>query len=264
MRMLLSRRPRIAACLLFGVGCAPVSQAQDNLHGDVGIALASHPVYPGSDSHRQHLIPMLRLQLPTPYAYLGNRYGGEPLQLGFSPWHTDHWVAGIDLAYQAVKPRDSSDDERLRGMPDIDRTLLGGAFVAYTYRRYTVHLRADSDLQDRHQGTILTLAVERQIPINPHLGLAIGPQLVWGNRQHMTTFFGLDRSNAPTSTLAEYQPAAGFQERSFNLSAHYVTDTHWILGAGIRIAQLMGDAKDSPLVEKDTQLGLPAFAAYQF
>lgn len=264
MRIRLSRRPVVAACLLFGASFAPMSRAQDSLHGDVGVAVVSHPLYPGSDGHRQHLVPMLRLQLPTPYAYLGNRYGGEPLQLGFTPLHTDHWVAGFDLAYQVVKPRDSSDDEHLRGIPDIDRTLLGGAFVAYHYRRYAFSLRADSDLQDRHQGTTLTLAVQRQIPINPHFGLTIGPQLVWGNRQHMTTFFGIDRNRAPSTPLADYQPAAGFQERSFNLGAHYLTDTHWVFGAGVRIAQLMGNAKDSPLVEKDTQLGFTAFAAYHF
>lgn len=257
-------RRRIVASLLLCVGASFGLHAQDILHGDVGVAVTSHPLYPGSDQRKQQALPVLRLELPTPYVYIGNRYGGAPLQIGATPLHTAHWVAGAGVAYQVAKPRNSADASDLQGIPDIDRTALGSAFVAWSYKRYTINLRSDSDLGSRQQGTTITLALRRHLAITPRFGLTMGPQLVWGNRQHMSTFFGIEQARSPGSTLPDYRPAAGFQQRSFNLDAHYRMPSHWIVGAGVSVGQMMGPAKDSPLVEKNTQLGVTAFAAYHF
>lgn len=255
---------RVALGLFSFAAAAPVAMAQDAIHGELGLGVISTPEYPGSDHHRTTAVPVVRLELPTPYAYVGNRYGGTPLQLGLTPLNTEHWVVGAHVSYQSVMPRDVSDDHRLRGLSDIDRSALGGFLFAWHGGGRMVSLRSDTDLSGHGQGTILTLAAQQHIPLGDHWTLSVGPRLVWGNRQHMTTFFGVDPAATPDTTLARYRPAAGFQERSFNIGAQYVSDAKWVYGASVSVGHLMDNASGSPVVRDSSQVSVAAYTAFRF
>lgn len=259
-------RARHAAGALLGCAAfAPAAFAQDTAHGDIGIGVVSRPEYIGSDRRQANAVPVLRVDLPTPYAYLGNRYGGNSLQFGFTPLNTGRWVGGISLSYQNIAPRKTSDDDYLRGLQDIDRSVLGGFLLGYRFRPGgLVSLRSDTDLSGHGQGTTLTLAAQQVFPLSDRLAIVAGPRVVWGNRQHNTTYFGVDTAKTPQTALPGYRAPAGFQEYSLNLGLRYATEGDWVLGGGISAGTLMANVKDSPVVQKESQVTVSLYAGWHF
>lgn len=259
-------RARHAAGALLGcVAFAQAAFAQDTAHGDIGIGVISRPEYIGSDKRRTNAVPVLRVDLPTPYAYLGNRYGGNPLQLGFTPLNTGNWVGGISVSYQNIAPRKASDDDYLHGLQDIDRSVLGGFLLGYRFRPGgLVSLRSDTDLSGRGQGTTLTLAAQQAFPLSDRFSIVAGPRVVWGNRQHNTTYFGVDTAKTPETALPGYRAPAGFQEYSLNVGVRYATEGDWVLGGVISAGTLMANVKDSPVVQKESQVTVSLYAGWHF
>jgi Outer membrane protein V len=265
MRPLRFRARHAAGALLGCAVLAPAAFAQDTAHGDLGVGVVSRPEYIGSDKQRTTLVPVVRVELPTRYAYLGSRYGGNPLQLGFTPLNTGKWIAGVTVSYQNIAPRKVSDDDYLRGLQDIDRSVLGGVLLGYRFRPGgLVTLRSDSDLSGHGQGTTITLAAQQVFPLNEHVAIVAGPRVVWGNRQHNTTYFGVDTAKAPQTTLPGYHAPAGFQEYSLNVGVRYATDGDWVLGGGISAGKLMANAKDSPVVQEHSQVTASLYAGWHF
>lgn len=269
MRPYLIHARRAAAALL---GCAmltPAAFAQDadqgSAHGDIGIGVVSRPAFVGSDERRSNVVPVVRVDLPTRYAFVGSRYGGNPLQLGFTPLNTDQWVGGMTVSYQNVIPREVSDDKRLQGLNDIDRSALGGFLLGYRFRPGgIVSLRSDTDLSGNGQGTTITLGAQQAFPINDHFTIVAGPRVVWGNRQHNTTYFGVDPTKTPGTSLPAYHAPAGFQEFSMNVGVRYATEGDWVIGGGLSAGRLMGNVKDSPIVAKESQVSVSAYVGWHF
>ncbi|UPG89559.1 MipA/OmpV family protein [Luteibacter aegosomaticola] len=259
-------RARHAAGALLGCAViAPAAFAQDTAHGDLGVGVVSRPEYIGSNRQRTNLVPVLRVELPTSYAYLGNRYGGNPLQLGFTPLNTGKWIAGVSVSYQNIAPRKTSDGDYLHGLKDIDRSVLGGFLLGYRFRPGgLLSLRSDTDLSGHGQGTTITLAAQQAFPINDHFAIVTGPRIVWGNRQHNTTYFGVDTAKTPETMLPGYHAPAGFQEYSLNIGVRYATEGDWVIGGGISAGKLLANVKDSPVVKETSQVTASVYAGWHF
>lgn len=240
--------------------------AQDKVHGDIGAGIADVPYYLGSDQSHLHVVPVLSVGLTTPHFYLGNRYGGLPLQAGMTPLHTEHWVAGLDVSYQTIEPRsnDSSANDYPEGLSGIARTALIGAFLQYHHGGFSASLRSQSDILGHGQGRTLSLDARETIPLNDRLSLGIGPQWVWGNSQHMNTFFGIDTAESAATGLHVYTPGSGSQEIELLANMRYLLTPTWVLGGGLSVGRLSGVAADSPIVIDRMQRRWTFFMAYRF
>jgi len=254
----------LSTSLCLALAAPAIAQAQDAVHGDVGAQIVGVPDYLGSNQTRTHIAPVLNIDFSSPLFYAGNRYGGLPLQLGVTPLHSTHWAFGADIEYQTIMPRSDTTNAYPIGIPEISRTALGGVFAQYRYDGFSAGVRTESDLLGNKQGTTVTVNARQAFPLNDQLTFALGPQFVWGNREHMETFFGIDTQASMQSQLPAYTPGSGAEEISLLLDLRYLLTPSWVLGSGVSIGRLSGPAANSPLVADRTQVRWSLLAAYKF
>jgi outer membrane protein len=63
-----------------------------------------------------------------------------------------HWRVGLGIGGDLEKPRKESDAERLRGLGDIDGTVLGAVFASYSDGWFTARGNVVGDIGGKHQG----------------------------------------------------------------------------------------------------------------
>lgn len=253
--------PAIGLLLL----ACPLIAAHAAGHADsqVGIGLSSMPVFAGSSDARLRVVPLVNIDLAWPAYYIGGRYGGGPLQVGARTMQ-GAWTFGAGISYAALAPRDASPENRLHGLPGIDRTAWAGAFVAYDHRLLHAWLRWDHDVLGKGQGGTLTLDIRQAIPLGERFALSLGPRVVWGDQAHLQTSFGISPSTASATGLPAHETSAGLQESSFGIGLRFQATPSWVLGAELRAARLSAALDDSPVVETRSQSMGTVFALYRF
>lgn len=258
-------RVLLSGLALLRFATAPaIASAQESLKGYIGAGVTDAPYYMGSDQSRLHVVPVIDLRWKTPFFYAGNQYGGPPLQAGTTPLHTEHWVIGANVAYQTIEPRNDTASDYPTGIPTIQRTALGGVFAQFRYQGFSARIRTESDLLGNGQGSTVTLDMRQSFPLSERLSFDVGPRWVWGNREHMETFFGVNSAEAIDSHLHAYAPGSGSEEIALLFSTRYLLTQRWLLGGRVSIGRLNGTVSNSPLVLDRTQTRWTLFTAYRF
>ena len=237
------------------------SDDDHKMHGLIGLGAASIPDAPGSDDQRTIPLPVLSLRFSGSAFYVGNPFGGSPLQAG-AAWKTDGgWRFGAGFSTQANEPREADNRQREAGVEDIERGSAALVFAQWNYEQVSATLTGAKALGDSEQGMIATLRLERVITLNPRLRITFGPSATWADDENMRTYFGVPLGS---TELAQYEPSGGLQEIAMQAGISYAVSHKWILGAGLRIARLQSEARASPLVEDETQRSMSAFLARRF
>lgn len=250
----MSRYPAIAVntVLLLLLPALPSVCAAEDLDGRVGVGVAEMPAFPGSDSSHARVFPVADLDLHDPHFYIGGRYGGGALQAGVRT-EQRYWTLGAGVSYATLAPREASPDAELQGLPQIDRTAWAGAFVAYDRHGFHAGLRWDSDVLGHGQGDTVTLDIRQSMPLSARIVLSLGPRVVWGDDEHMRTYFGITPQTAAATGLAVYTASSGMQEYSFGVGLRFQASPSWMLGAEMRAARLSSGLEGSPVLETRNQ-----------
>jgi MipA family protein len=211
-----------------------------------GAGVASRPEFPGSDSSEVMVLPALD------FAY-GERWFLNQDGLGAHLFRDDAWTLSLSAAAD-LSHRDESDSVHLRGLGDVDRTAV--ALLKSRHRSGGVHvaLGIATDLADEGHGTFADLTAHGRAQVTPRLTLNYGVGGRWINDEHARTFFG-----SPT-----YVAEAGVSELRVFAQGTYAISSQWIVSAGASLAQLQGDAADSPIVEDERYLMFDAALLYRF
>jgi outer membrane protein len=220
------------------------------------------PEYPGSDDQRTRFVPVFSAtygrffigtdpDIPAPGGIGVDLYRDRGLRLGVA-------------AYSDLTEREESDDERLRGLGDVDRDLRVGVFASYSFSRYVLRASIGSDVSDNDQGTLVRLDALARFHPSERLTLTAGPGLTWADSEYTRTFFGVDAGQSARSGLPQYEAKSGINSARFALGANYRIDPSWTLGAFFVFARLHGDATDSPITQDKSQNVAGAFAVYRF
>jgi MipA family protein len=230
----------------------------------LGAGVMQLPEYPGSDEGRTQALPLVSVRYKR--FFLGGAPGsGSPGGLGAYLYESDRWSLGAVIAPDGIDPREESDDERLRGLGDIDASVRAGLFTSY---RITSWLRlgasALTDVGDKQQGTIANLDAEFTYRPFPKLLLSGGPGISWTDEEYMQTYFGITGEQAARSAFSPYTPAGGVSTVRLSFGAQYLLGSNWFLGARVTAAQLQGDAADSPIVVEKNQNLYALFFGYRF
>lgn len=151
--------------------------------------------------------------------------------------------------------RDEDDGRRLAGLGDIDGGLVAGGYAAYRLLGpASAFLAYQHQLTGDDTGGLLRFGVESKAQVHPALTLTATVGSTWASEDYMRAFFGVTPPQAALSGLAAYAPAAGIKDVSLALGADIALDRRWTLRLTGRYTQLLGDAADSPIVERDGQL----------
>lgn len=237
--------------------------ADDGWRYSLGVGVFATPKFQGASATRFQPAPLVSVGY-------GRFFAGSvadanvPLGLGAYLYRDNHFRLGVALSYDLVKPRKESDDDHLRGLPDIDSTAHATLFASYNLDWLSVVGAVSQDIAGKHEGTAASLDLLGKYSPVSQLTLTAGPGVTWGSSQYNQTFFGVSAEDSARSSLPSYSLGSGIAAVRLTAGASYALNKHWNLGARVVASRLPGAIGNSPIVEKKTQMTYGAFANYVF
>ena len=262
---ILQRVPVPVLCLPFIAIDAPAARAEtlaDEWHLRLGAAIARVPRYAGSGAQKTRLVPIVSASRGR--FFIGPVPGGGPLGVGATLYANSGLHLGTAASADIGKLRKESNDVRLAGLGDIERTQRAHLFASYAFARYTLRAGVAADIGGKKLGTLATLEAEALFHPAERWSLVAGPSLSWVNQRNMQTVYGVDAEQSARSGRTRYEPGAGVSLIRLTTTLSYRLDEQWSLGTRLSLGRLQGDAAASPLAEQRSQNSAALFASYRF
>jgi MipA family protein len=209
----------------------------------VGGGVAFGPEYEGSGDLQAGPIPSLNV------IYDGRYFIGLE-GAGVNVWQSDTFNFSVSTNY--VAGRNEKDGKRLAlDETDAGASLkLAGSYTAFEFLSVSAGVTRDFGAGD---GLQAEFGLSAGIPLSEKLTLLTSVSTVWADQNYIRTNFGVSRAGALRSGLAEYEPDAGFKRIDLTVGASYQFNENWVLSGGAGYGWLLGDAAQSPIVEKREQ-----------
>lgn len=251
----------------------------------VGLGVQSAPRYEGAEQHRTRAVPVVQVEWSNGVFISGMSAGmhlsGQPTMeygplLTVQPGRTDRGVGNnaIDPGVPsgsygwggptvALAARHSN---RLSGMDTIGtRLLAGGFFNYYLSPQWRLTSSALWGGGRDHHGAIADLGVQRlALDIAPHHALSVLAGVSFVNRDYNQSFFGVTVPEAVHSGNRVYSAGGGLKDAHLGVRWNWTLSPSWMLTSNLQAERLLGSAKDSPLVERPTNVSASAALAYRF
>ncbi|QAX28744.1 MipA/OmpV family protein [Leisingera sp. NJS204] len=246
-----------AATALLG---APALAGEKNLTGVIGLGTSYGPEFSGSDESSASAFPIISLEW-------GERYFFDDRGLGFYALRNQGGSglsAGLAIGYD-FDERIASDDSRLTGLRDVEAGAMLTAFLEYDLGFADFGLALNRGLESAgHEGTRATMSLEFNGQVNSRLSLSAAPYLVWADSSYSQAFYGVSPSEAAASTFAGFAAGSGFERVGVELQATYALNDRTGIFLGLNHAELVGDAKDSPVTFDSGQTAISTGIYFRF
>lgn len=247
----------------------------------VGLGVASGPRYQGAQESERTALPVLQVQWSNGAFISGMRAGihlSRAPQVEFGPLlelqprrdatGEGDAIAGVgEVRINLVAmPMAAFSDNRLAGMPAIERRVQGGGFLNYYLTpawRFTGSLLYGAG--NARNGTKLELGVQRlALEFGAHHRVALDAGVTVADRRYNTAFFGVSEMDSFTSGNAVFDAAGGLKDLRLGARWHWAWSPSWMLTSSVQATRLLGSARLSPLVERPTNLTVSTAIAYRF
>lgn len=212
--------------------------------GRVGLAAIGGYEYQGSDETRTLVLPTLDYTWANGWFAGVNGVGRQ-------------WSAGENLQYGLKLGYDMGREEgrstALRGLGNVDASAEVGGFARYALGSgfaAKTSVRAGSGVDNK--GALWDVGLEYGQPLGASWRLGSELTATYANADYLQSYFGVTAKQAQASGYAVYTPSAGLRDVSARVSLTYLISPQWSLTGGLRHTQLMGDAKDAPMVRKSS------------
>lgn len=219
----------------------------------VGAGAIYGPKFEGSKDYKVMPVPFISATFND---YLRISPGG----LFIDAYKTENFTASVKGGYDFG--RDESDSPHLRGLGDIDGGGVLGGVIAY--RMGPVELTAEID---KTFGGSDGLTGKLGAEVSHFAGQFIfsaGASATWADKKHMKSYFGVTSEQSARSGLATYDAGAGFKRVDLSASVTYMVSENWFIRGQAEVGFLTGDARKSPIVQKNTQPSVMMFVGYKF
>ena len=233
------RSVSLAALLL--AFAAPTS-AQEADHIILGVGASVAPAVQGSDDYRVIPLPIIDVKHGPLFANLRNGVGVTPID-------SDHVTAGVSAVFlQGYRRRDVP-----VGVGKLSDGVGARAFVDLRTGGFVSTVGIVKGVSGQTKGVIADASLSYPIPVGPSLTLVPTIGTTWADAKYNDGYFGIDAAEAVASGLQPYSAGSGFKDVTAALTASYHLTDHVTLSATGGVTRLVGDAKDSPLVERKTR-----------
>ena len=218
---------------------APIVESGTDLIIELGVGGRIAPEYEGASDYEVSPFPIINL------GYL-NIPG--VLELG----STSPQGGGLSIgpSFDYIGEREARDYDELDGLDDVDATYAAGIKLGYEWQYAEVYgaVRYAFGGAEGFQGEVGANLIARP---TPELELKAGPVVSFASEDYMDTYFGVSGSESLNTggRLGAYDPDGGFKSAGVAASARYEFRTDWFLNADASWTSMIGDAKDSPIVE---------------
>lgn len=240
---LLNKMPVLEAMTIAAASFSSTpSIAQDTDHIIVGAGAAVLPSYQGAKDYR--VTPLPAIDVRQGMVFANTRDG-----IGVAPLDDEHVTIGVGAVFMQ--------GYRRRDVPAHIHKLSDGvgarAFVNLRTGGFVATLGVTQGITGQTRGVIADASVTYPIIVTEKLSVAPNISTTWANAKYNDRYFGVDTSEAMRSGLDRYVARSGFKDVSGTITAVYSLDKHVSLAATGGVVTLVGEAKGSPLVERQTR-----------
>lgn len=271
-------RSRFAALLAIGVGAlAPVAATAQSVleRGEtvplpqrpaaawslnVGALAGLRPDYEGSNDYSFLGAPLLELRYGGDRFFVSTRDG-----IGATVLRFGGFTAGPLVRYRFG--RDQDDNDALRGLGDVGGTVEAGGFLRFQEGGWVAVINAAQGINGGgHRGATVFASLGYGGRLAPRWLFSLGPSVTWASDNYMQSFFGITPAQSARSVYAPYNARAGIKDVGFGGTLTWRVTDQAALTAIAEVKELLGDAADSPLVDRGsaTQGIVGLTVAYRF
>ncbi len=246
--------------VLFGLICLPANLFAAGVDYSLGAGAAMVPDYEGSDDSTG--APALFFSAKWEQGYFiklaGNSVRGNILA-------SKNWSLGPVLQFRA-KRNDDVDNKQVSKMRKIDSTVEGGVFGGFNSGAWDASLQWVTDTSDKHDGSLAKVMAGYSWK-KPGLVTRVGISSTYADDDYMDTYFSVDADNSARSGLDEYKAKSEIKDVGVDVTVRYSINNNWDVMGMLGYKALLGDAKDSPVVDDagdDGQFSAGLLAIYNF
>ncbi len=240
-----SNLPSALALSLLCLAQTPAA-AQQGPRNLLALGAIAVPDFEGSADKAAAPLLLGRLDLGS---YGSLRLAGAGLQYNLlGP--KNEWAFGPVLSFRAARDADV-DDAVVQRLREVDAATEFGFFVEYgladTFSngdRLAFGLEAKGG-----KGSQFSLGLSYQVAKLAGLQFGFDARAVFANDRYMDTYFSVDSDNSQRSGLPGYTAGSGLKSISLGVNASYDLSSEWTLIGRVGFSRLMGDARDSPIVQ---------------
>lgn len=217
--------------------------------GAVGVL----PDYVGSDDYTWGVAPAAFFSLGDSERYVKLLIN----ELSVNILDNESWSFGPKARYRFGRDDNSIDDDVVSRMKDIDDTIEAGVFVGWKWvgdddprHRFMVTADVFHDVTGEHGGYVAAAQMAYFHPVWEAITLSAGLATSYSSEDYMQTYFGVDGVDAARSGLPFFNADGGFRDVRASVAAIFSFSPNWHIGTGVVYSRLLGDAKDSPIVDQ--------------
>lgn len=212
------------------------------------------PKFEGSKDYKVVPVPFISASFFNDYVHIG------PTGLLVDLYKVDNVKVsakgGIEFG------RDEDDSDHLDGLGDIDTGAVVGGVISYQLG--PVELSAGIDkIIGGSDGLTGTFGAEYSHFAGQFI-FSAGASVTWADKNYMKSYFGVTPLQSARSGLDVYDAGAGFKRVDLTASVTYLASENWFIRGQAELGILTGDARKSPIVQKEIQPSVMMFVGYKF
>lgn len=242
-----------------------------------GLGAVARPRYEGADSHKVSALPVIQVQWSNGFFISGMSAGmhlSNRPTVEYGPLLTVHpnrdesgsgrLVDGVGVTTAPVEFLRS--ENRLAGMKDVSTRLEGGFFFNYylapEWRLTSSVLFGAGNDRD---GARMELGVQRlAVQLAPQHTLSFNAGATIVNADYSRAYFGVTGDESRVSGNPMYRPGGGIKDVRVGARWNWALTPSWMLVTNVQATRLVGSTRNSPLVERPTNVSVSAAFAYRF
>lgn len=220
----------------------------------IGAGLTVRPNYDGGEQTVVAPVPLFGLRFGPAFARVDR---GIP-EAGLRYQLTRGLSVGAQIAYEAGRDVDAGDFPRNRGIANFGASASYGLFLQSDYLAFGAlpfsWVLRYRQAAESGRGSNLDLNLLVPVYGQGAWRVALGANVTWSSTDQLRQYFGVNAAQAVASGLPLYAPKAGVRAASVRALGEYSLTPNWFLTGSLELRTLMGEAADSPLVQRRESL----------
>lgn len=216
-------------------------RAPDHWRGRFGLGVQVSPDFLGARDHTLDLAVDLKLSYRDTIFIENNKLG--------IILHKGHLLRAGLISRTEFGRRDDIFRQDIPGLPSVGEAFEIGAFASTSFYKLFLSAEYYTDVSGVHGGAMLeaelgyTFEFNSKLKITPVLGAR------WGSNDYMQTYFGVPEME--NQVYGPYQPNGGLYEWYAEVAGEHRISNKWLVKAGLRMADLVGPAQNSPIIRSE-------------
>lgn len=220
----------------------------------VGAGGIIQPEFEGADSYSVIPVPLVSITY-------GDWVEIDPEGLSATIAEANGLAVDLLVGYELGRSED--DDERLRGLGDIDFGVTAGTRLRYEIEPLSLFATVKKTVNGS-EGLVGEIGAEVTMPLLEQLIVGLTASATVADDNYMDAYFSVTPKQSAASGLSAYDAEAGLKSAALSVSATYLLDKNWFVRGEAELGLLLSDAADSPVVERDLQPTGSLFVGYRF